>query len=104
MLEFNDFCEIMCDGVRDKLPEDWNIKNVSLHTTEKNNGCIRIGICVQKEDSNIRPIVYLEEYYARYLDGWELDKLSTSMAETFCEADRKTPIFIICSTFSPSTT
>lgn len=92
MLEFNDFCEIMCDSVRDKLPEDWNIKNISLHTTEKNNGCMRTGICIQKADSNVRPVLYLEEYYDGYLEGQELDELSESVVESFLEADRKSPI------------
>lgn len=92
MLEFNDFCEIMCDSVRDKLPEDWNIKNVSLHTTEKNNGCMRTGICIQKADSNVRPVVYLEEFYEKYLAEWELDELSTAMVEIFYEADRRSPV------------
>ena len=41
----------------------------------KNNGIERIGLSIQRNESNVCPVIYLEYYYESYQSGREFDEI-----------------------------
>ncbi|MGN1266349.1 MAG: DUF5688 family protein [Dorea sp.] len=48
---------------------------IGVHTAEKNNGVLKRGIVLSRENVNISPTIYLEEYFQQYKRGRELDNI-----------------------------
>lgn len=53
----------------------------------KNNGVVMIGLTIKKTGNIISPVIYLEEYYKKYLAGASVEELS----EDLIERSRQTP-------------
>lgn len=68
----DDFISTIVDMLRSALPEDIHAES---HTVRKNNNTILTGIRMSKKGSNIAPIIYMEEFYQRYLNGAELSEI-----------------------------
>lgn len=56
---------------------------LSIHTSVKNNGYQRRGITFSEKGTNISPTIYLEEYYAKYTQGANLEQLAEQILEMY---------------------
>lgn len=56
---------------------------LSIHTSVKNNGYERKGITFSEKGTNISPTIYLEEYYAKYTQGANLEELAEQILEMY---------------------
>lgn len=58
------------------------------HDKTKNNGIIRHGICIHRENEDVSPIAYLEEYILLYVAGEiNLEEIADQLIEDCCGAD-----------------
>lgn len=58
----------------------------------KNNGVISVGLAIRSLDKNVAPIIYLEEFYQKYLLGAEIETL----CEFLLEKSRNAPSAQVC--------
>lgn len=56
---------------------------ISIHTSIKNNGYERKGITFSEKGTNVSPTIYLEEYYAKYIQGASLERLAQQILEVY---------------------
>lgn len=68
-MEYCAFTEKVRRGVADFMGEGFSVE---LSRTPKNNGVVLCGLLIMKEDSNVSPTIYLEEFYERYEEGESL--------------------------------
>lgn len=61
-MRIEDFAETVKDGVIKRIGDNCN---VSVQKVNKNNGVVHIGLLVQKEGSNLSPIIYLDSQYKK---------------------------------------
>ncbi|MBQ8857968.1 MAG: hypothetical protein IJ024_07490 [Lachnospiraceae bacterium] len=47
----------------------------------KNNGVVSVGLAIRRLDRNVAPIIYLEEFYQKYLLGAEIENLCEFLVE-----------------------
>ena len=59
--------------------------DVNLHTAQKYNGVNRKGILFSGRESNISPVIYLEEYYHRFEEGESLDAIAGEILALYCK-------------------
>lgn len=65
-MEFTDFTELVKKEVEKRTGDGYSVR---LDTVTKNNGVILNGITILQEGCNVSPTIYLDGYYAPYLDG-----------------------------------
>lgn len=68
-------------------------KSVSVHsyTASKNNGTVRRGILLQKEGTNISPIIYLEEFFEQFKDGSTMEYIIEDILRLYREVSFQKP-------------
>lgn len=73
MMGFEEFAENVVKEIRAKVGGAFQIKE---HEVIKNNNVKRAGIAVMKNEEDIRPCVYLDEFYQEYeSDGMRFDEI-----------------------------
>lgn len=60
------FAESVKDGVQEQLGDGYQ---VTVCETDKNNGVVYTGLKVSKEDSDISPLIYLNNHFKEYENG-----------------------------------
>lgn len=83
-MNYEQFVCAIIECTRQKLSES---EIVERHEILKNNGVRAVGLAIRREDKNIAPIIYLEEYYKSYLKGERLELL----AERFIQRSKAAP-------------
>ena len=68
-MRFEEFADIVVEKIREYLPETFAEASVELKTVIKNNDLKLTGITIRREESNICPTIYLEQYYKAYEAG-----------------------------------
>lgn len=68
-MEFQLFLQDIVELVRSRVGFE---ADVSINTVKKNNGIVLSGLCIKKKDINATPTIYMEPYYERYMDGWDI--------------------------------
>ena len=71
MMDLERFTDTVFKEVRKKTTG-----NVEMKKIRKNNGVEMDGLWIQEDGSNIFPIVYLNPYYFRYLDGRSIEQIA----------------------------
>ncbi len=66
-MEFESFKDVVKKEVENRVGENCT---VNVKDTAKNNGVILSGLTVKSEDSDIAPIIYLDDYYQLYESGY----------------------------------
>lgn len=66
-MKFESFKDVVKKEVENRVGENCT---VNVKDTAKNNGVILSGLTVKSEDSNIAPIIYLNDYYQLYESGY----------------------------------
>ena len=75
-MNYEQFIDVMLDYVKSKVPDT---DLVEVQEVKKNNGVKVVGIVIRREGCNIAPVVYLEEFYKRYLAGAPVEWLSEQL-------------------------
>ncbi len=65
---------------------------INTYYATKNNGVDRIGVSIKPEDSNIAPVIYLEDYYQGYTDGtYDMGEIVNDILRIY--SDNRQPSF-----------
>lgn len=81
-MNYTEFMNAMLCEIRGQV--DAQVRT-ELYTVTKNNGTRRTGILFKKEDSNLAPTIYLEEFYQKYLKGQQVPDLADSICSIYQE-------------------
>lgn len=79
-MNYRNFTEQVKNEVVKKLGED---SFVQLHQETKNNGEKRMGLLIRTLETNIFPIIYLEEYYESYKNGKNIEEIAEEIQHFF---------------------
>ena len=73
---FTEFTARMVEKVRGTYPEGWRIETMEVLQT---NDVVYTGLRVSKGNSSVSPVVYLEKFYAAYLEGVPFETLASEV-------------------------
>ncbi|MBP0970387.1 MAG: hypothetical protein J5744_09605 [Oscillospiraceae bacterium] len=96
-LDFNGFAQEICRLVPDHLPIKYRGSRIRIEEKRKNNDLVLHGIAILPEGMSAIPLIYLENYYGRYInEGRDPDDLAQDIVDLFCKhmpevADIKIP-------------
>lgn len=88
-MNYEQFICAMLECTKGKLSE---AETVEKQEIMKNNGVISVGLSIRRAGKNIAPIIYLEEFYKKYLLGASVETLS----EFLIQKSRSTSDVSIC--------
>ena len=88
-MRFDEFANVVVEKIREYLPEAFAEASVELKTVIKNNDLKLTGITIRREESNICPTIYLEQYFKAYEAGEEMDKILEDIADVRVKTDVK---------------
>ena len=89
MMSFEEFTEDVLKEIRMKMGDAYQIRKRDM---VKNNDVKLTGIEVIKEEANIGPCVYLDEFYRRYgSDGMRLDEIVDEVHRLILKHEEDTP-------------
>lgn len=77
-MNYEQFVETMYEMCREALGGS---RIVEKQQILKNNGVYMNGLSIRKKDQNVAPIIYLDHFFARYLQGENLGKLCAGIIE-----------------------
>ena len=84
-MNYEQFICAMMECTKKKLSET---EIVEKQEVLKNNGVISVGLVIRKNSENTAPIIYLEEFYKKYLLGAEIELL----CEILVQKSRNAPL------------
>lgn len=87
-MQFDEFRDVVVDGIKDWLPESFGKVDISIKITEKNNDLKLTGLLIKRVGSAIAPMIYLEGFYNQYKDGAEMDDIMQRIAKLRIEHDQ----------------
>lgn len=80
-MNFEKFKNAVTDGIREYLPDQFEIANVGLQVVTKNNNLQLTGLIIQRVGRNIAPTIYLENFYDKYQEGTDLQEILRLIAD-----------------------
>lgn len=63
MITFEEFTQVVIEGLQQLAGNEWQIRRTK---SLKNNGLKRNGITAVREEGNVFPVIYLEQFYNEY--------------------------------------
>lgn len=75
-MEYHQFCAELKEEVRTMLGDEYEVE---VKQITKNNGVVKQGLIIGTKESNIRPTIYLENYYEEYSHGLCLNEIAQSI-------------------------
>lgn len=90
MLGFKDFCNEIKEALPSYLKE-CDIEEIRLGKVRKNNGMEYTGMTVMESDVKVAPNIYLDGYYADYLDGTDFEEILRRIAADYNNARENIP-------------
>ena len=91
--KFGEFVEEVTAKIGEYLPVSFGNCNIEVKTVAKNNGLILTGICVNRENSHIAPVVYLNELFERYQNGCPIGDVLEIIAKRCAESEESKKFF-----------
>ena len=88
MLSFDEFVLYVKNNIEEFMPESFRVKSIEVKEIKKNNGTLLNGLCINEEDSNITPNIYLEGFYRKYEEGTELGVLLHDIVDLRMKHDK----------------
>ena len=82
-MEYKEFLNAVCDYINESSGE----VHVSIHSATKNNGVRLSGLSFSKEGYNAAPTIYMENYYADYLNGEDICEIGERLLRLYNEND-----------------
>lgn len=93
MMSFEEFTENVLKEIRVKADGAFRVKK---HAVTKNNNVKLTGIAVVKEEADIGPCVYLDEFYREYeSDGMRFDEIVDEVYQLIVKNEEEAPDFDI---------
>lgn len=86
-LDFEQFKDAVVSGIKEFLPENFEIGEIKVNVVTKNNGVKITGLTILRKDSMIAPTLYLEPFYSKYEDGETMRSILTEIAKMRTEND-----------------
>lgn len=80
MLNYSEFKDAIASQIKDYLPVDYSDADVSITSVLKNNTTRLDGLSIRTPESNICPNIYLNQYYADYENGRNIDDILSEIA------------------------
>lgn len=77
-MNYEQFIDAMLECTRRKLP---GTDIVEVQEVQKNNGVKLVGLVIRRHDFGIAPVVYMDEFYKRYMSGQSIENLSSMLLE-----------------------
>lgn len=77
-MNYEQFICAMMECTKKKLSETEILEKQEIL---KNNGVVSVGLAIRRLDKNVAPIIYLEEFYQKYLLGAEIETLCAFLVE-----------------------
>lgn len=84
-MNYESFKQYVVDHIKDFLPQDYNVHEISITEQRKNNNVIWDVLSI-KGDRNIVPGVYMEPYYHAYIEGTEMNAVLQKIADIYMES------------------
>lgn len=81
-MEFNEFCNEIRDNIGEYLL-GYDFDNIQLQEVTHNNNTPHTGLVISREDVNIAPTIYMEQYYRQYQDTGDLDAVIKEIADVY---------------------
>lgn len=88
-MEFKQFSKAVCEGVSEFYGE--SVK-VQIEEVEKNNGVKLTGLILFKEQTNISPAVYLDDYYKEYRRGRKVSDIVLEIIQIYNRIDNRAKV------------
>ena len=82
-MEYTEFLNTVCDYINESCDE----LHVRIHSATKNNGVKLCGLSFSKEGYNASPTIYMENYYADYLNGDDIYEIGDRLIRLYHEND-----------------
>lgn len=86
-MNFEEFKNVVVDGIREWLPESLKAASIELQTVSKNNDIRLTGLLIRRKDCNIAPTIYLDGFYQKYSNGEEMSSIMKQIAEIRVQHD-----------------
>ena len=77
-MKYEQFIFEMLECIKKKLPVE---ECVERQEVLKNNGVVMVGLTIRDQKKVIAPVIYLDEYYRKYLKGDSVENLSEALIE-----------------------
>ncbi len=84
-MNYESFKQYVADHIKDYLPQDYKVHEISITEQKKNNNVIWDALSI-KGDRNIVPAIYLEPYYAAHTEGVSMDAILQKIADVYMES------------------
>ena len=81
MMNFEEFKNQVADIIKDYLPAEYADASVRLQEVTKNNDQRLTGLAVFTEESGIAPNIYLDQYFAQYEEGRDMESILQEIAD-----------------------
>lgn len=81
MMDFEEFKNRVADVIIDYLPSEYANASVRLREVTKNNDQHLTGLSVCTEESSIAPNIYLDQYFAQYEQGRDIENILQEIAD-----------------------
>lgn len=95
-MEYKKFCEEVMRQIREYLPEECNVKDISFYETIKNNGVKKTGLTFKSDKGESQPTIYLEEFYQEYQQGTLIEEICEGIVMVYQEAMVGRPAVEMC--------
>ena len=68
--------------IKENVLKEWREDaDIEMAVVRKNNGIELCGLYIRREEEQISPTIYLDEYYSYYLKGEALEEIITRIRE-----------------------
>ena len=86
-MTFDEFKQEVTEKIKDFLPVEYQNAEVSIQEVIKNNDTHLSGLTIRKEDQNISPTLYLDDYYQMLESGvHSMNGILSRIADTYDQA------------------
>lgn len=86
MLDFEKFKDYIVENITEYLPQQYEDARISIDKIVKNNDMVLDGLHIFQENTNVTPVIYVNQEYERYKEGENLDEIVGKLADRFVEA------------------
>ncbi|MCR5148069.1 MAG: DUF5688 family protein [Eubacterium sp.] len=76
----------LCEKVRESLKDEYDIRDIRVHVTEKNNGVSQKGIVIRAEGCQLMPCIYPDNDFIQNYENYteeEIDRYAAIFADNF---------------------
>ena len=88
-MRFEEFTNAVVEKIREYLPENFANAQIELNTVKKNNDLKLTGLSIRTVDSNISPMIYLEQFFDKYQEGQEMSEVLKHIADARIQCEVK---------------